>query len=654
MKYRLSILITILTTTTLSFHLNGYADEYSVSSPDKRIEVKVENDQKIRFSVTLNGNVLISPSSISLKLADGSILGQDAVVDETQRQMINNIITPVVKQKSETITEYCNELRLIFEEDFNLVFRAYNEGVAYRFETRFDDQIRIASEEVTFNFVSNDTAFFPEEESMMSHNERLYEKLTFGEMTPGSFCSLPVLINTYSGNHVLITEADLSDYPGLWLEVNENQTFSGILPGVALEEEQQNDRNVRISKVADYIAETQGSRTYPWRVMVIGENDADLILNQMVFILSKPLQLEDPSWIKPGKVAWDWWNALNLYGVDFKSGINTETYKYYIDFASKYGIEYIILDEGWYELGDLMSINPDIDMEQLLAYGEEKNVGIILWVVWKTLEDQLETALDQFEEWGVKGIKVDFMQRDDQWMVNYYWKIAEEAAKRKLLVDFHGSYKPSGLRRAYPNVLTREGVRGLEHCKWSDQFVPGHEVTIPFIRMIAGPMDYTPGAMNNAQRRNYRPINARPMSMGTRCHQLAMYVVFESPLQMLADSPSNYLREPECMAFLEKVPTVWDETVVLHAKVEDYVAIARRLGEEWYVGVMTDENARTFDIDLSFLDSGDYTMDSYQDGINANSYGSDYKRTISTVSRDQHVQIELARGGGWTARIVKK
>ncbi|MBN2028926.1 glycoside hydrolase family 97 protein [bacterium] len=649
-----SILKTFLIITVFSIHLNGYADEYSLSSPNNRIEVKIENNQKIQFSVTLNGNELISPSSISLNLRETTVLGENAVVTDMQREEINRVIVPVVKQKSETIVERCNELRLIFKSNFNLVFRAYNEGVAYRFETHFDNRIKIASEEVTFNFALNDTAFFPEEESFMSHNERLYEKLTFGDMTPGSFCSLPVLVNTHSGNHVLITEADLEDYPGLWLKANENHTFSGILPGVALEEEQQNDRNVRISKVADFIAETQGSRTYPWRVMAIGETDADLILNQMVFMLSKPLQLEDTSWIKPGKVAWDWWNALNLYGVDFKAGINTETYKYYIDFASKYGIEYIILDEGWYELGDLMSINPDIDMETLLAYGKEKNVGIILWVVWKTLEDQLEMALDQFEEWGVKGIKVDFMQRDDQWMVNYYWKIAREAAKRKLLVDFHGSYKPSGLRRAYPNVLTREGVRGLEHCKWSNLFVPGHEVTIPFIRMVAGPMDYTPGAMNNAQRRNYRPINARPMSMGTRCHQLAMYVVFESPLQMLADSPSNYLREPECMAFLEKVPTVWDETVALYAKVEDYIAVARRNGDDWYVGVMTDENARAFDIDFSFLDSDEYTVESYQDGVNADSYASDYKRTISTVSRNQHVQIELAQGGGWAARIVKK
>ena len=371
----------------------------------------------------------------------------------------------------------------------------------------------------------------------------------------------------------------------------------------------------------------------------------------MVYKLAKPLQLTDTSWIKPGKVAWDWWNANNVYGVDFRAGINTETYKYYIDFAAKYGLEYIILDEGWYVLGDLMKVVEGMDMEALFRYAKSKNVGIIPWVIWKTLDDQLTEAMDQFEKWGAKGLKVDFMQRDDQWMVNYYDKIAKEGAKRHMLIDFHGSFKPTGLRRAYPNVITREGVRGLENCKWGTAANPEYNVTIPFIRMVAGPMDYTPGAMINAQKRDFQAIFNRPMSLGTRCHQLAMYVVYESPLQMLADSPSNYLKEPECMEFLAKVPTVWDETKVLDAKVADYLLIARKSGSEWYVGAMTDWTGRELTVDFSFLGPGQHSIEIYKDGINADRHGNDYKKETSKVSASDTMKIKLAPGGGWAAII---
>jgi alpha-glucosidase len=639
----------ILLTCSLSF-----AKEYSLLSPNKHIELKVDISNKINFSVYCSEREIILPSSISLILGDGTVLGEKPVVVDVKQNSVNDIIVPIIKLKRDRIIESYNELKLFFKGDYNLVFRAYNEGAAYRFETNLYGEIKIKSEEVTFNFAPDDTCYFPREESLMSHNERLYEKLTFSQMYPDSFCSLPALVNTHNGKFVLLAEAELDDYPGLWLKVNSNRTFSGLLPEVAIKEDIRNDRDIYVSQRADYIALTKGTRSFPWRVMAIAENDGDLILNQLVYLLSKPTQLKDVSWIKPGKVAWDWWNALNIYGVDFKSGVNTETYKYYIDFASKYGIEYVILDEGWYKVGDLSSINPNINMEELLAHAKEKNIGIILWVIWRTLEHQLEKSLDQFEKWGVKGIKVDFMQRDDQAIVNYYQKIAEEAAKRKMLVDFHGSYKPTGLRRAYPNVITREGVHGLEHVKWDRSFIPGHEVTIPFIRMVPGPMDYTPGAMINAQRDDFRPIFPRPMSMGTRCHQLAMYVVYESPLQMLCDNPSNYYKETECMEFLSKVPTVWDETKVLYAKVADYIALARRNNNVWYVGAMTDENPRDMELDFSFLGSGEYEIAYYKDGVNADKYGSDYKMVKTNITKDQKLKIHLAPGGGWAARIYKK
>ncbi len=384
----------------------------------------------------------------------------------------------------------------------------------------------------------------------------------------------------------------------------------------------------------------------------LGQKDADLLTNQLVYQLAEPQEIADTHWIRPGKVAWDWWNANNLYGVDFRAGINTQTYKYYIDFASRMGLDYIILDEGWYKLGDLLSVVPAMNVPELVEYGRQKHVRIILWVVWKTLEDQLEQALDQFQKWGVAGIKVDFMQRSDQWMVNYYWKIAAEAAKRKMLVDFHGAYKPSGLRRAYPNVITRESVMGLEHNKWSTDVTPTHDLMLPFIRMVAGPMDYTPGAMNNAQPANFRVIFNRPMSMGTRAHQVAMYVVYESPLQMLADSPSQYLKELECARFIARIPTTWDDTIPLQAGVGQYVALARKHGNTWYLGAMTNEKARELNLDLSFLGGGKYSADILEDGINADHFGCDYRKVTRTVSKADTLKVRLAPGGGWAAILT--
>jgi alpha-glucosidase len=373
----------------------------------------------------------------------------------------------------------------------------------------------------------------------------------------------------------------------------------------------------------------------------------------MVYLLAKPSEVKDTSWIKPGKVAWDWYNANNIYGVDFKSGIDTQTYKYYIDFASKYGIEYIILDEGWYKLGNVLEVVPAMNVEELVAYGKQKNVGIILWMVWKTLDDQFMPALEQFEKWGVKGLKVDFMQRDDQSVINFYYKLNREAAKRHMLVDYHGAIRPATMIRTWPNLINTEGVRGLEQNKWSKFANPEHNVTLPFTRMFLGPMDYTPGAMvNSGQERNFSAIFERPMSLGTRCHQLAMYVVYESPLQMLADSPSHYLKEPEVMEFLGPVPTVWDETRVLGAQMGDYVSVARRNGRDWYIGAMTDWTARDVEIDLSFLPAGSFRMSSFADGENADRYGSDYKKTVSGVDKKTRLKVHLMGGGGWTAHLV--
>ena len=628
------------------------AQTHEVVSPNGRIKAVVSVGAELTYTVQLNGQTVLAPSALALTV-NGKALGPNARLKKVHRKAIDQVLRPVVRQKSAEIPDRCSEMTLDFAGPFSVVFRAYDDGVAYRFVTRVKGEVTVQSETVEYRFDKDYPLWFPEEQSMFTHMEREYLYLKMSEIEAPRFCSIPALADLEGGVKALMTEADLQDYPGFYLRAADDSptAFVGQFPHFALADSMKNDRSVPVTKAADYLAKTSGKRAFPWRVLIVTEKDADLLASQMIHKLAPPLAMKDTDWIRPGKVAWDWWNANNLYGVDFEAGINTATYKAYIDFAADYGLEYIILDEGWYPLGDLLTVVPEIDMAELLRYGQEKGVGLILWVVWKTLEDQWDAAFDQFERWGVKGIKVDFMQRDDQWMVDYYWRVAQEAAKRHLLVDFHGAYKPTGLRRAYPNVITREGLRGLEQDKWSEWANPENGLVIPFTRMVAGPIDYTPGAMLNATQSCFKPIWSRPMSLGTRCQQLAMYVIYESPLQMLADSPSNYRKEPECMDFLSTVPTVWDETVVLDAQVSDYALVARRSGDTWYVGGMTDWTARDLSIDFGFLGEGDWTAMLWKDGPNAHRAAVDFQRGELTVSSQCELTVHLAPGGGLVMRI---
>ena len=628
------------------------AKDYQLKSPNQKINITVHTNGEIKFSVGHEQNLLVAPTVIAMELERGLSLGVNPVVIKKYTNSVSREIRPEVREKNEIIIENYNEIRLSFKQKFDLVFRAYDNGIAYRFETRFPNEITIKKEIGEYQFPDNKLVYWPKEKSFHSNNQVYYDFTSLGELSSNDLGSLPVLMTSENAPSILIGETDLEDYPGMWFNGAEGNSLVSTFPAYPDKTEQEGDRDVFVRTRKNYIAKTEGTRTFPWRYIAIAEQDGDLITNQLSWLLADECEISDPTWIKPGKIAWDWWNANNIYGVDFRAGVNTETYKYYIDFAADYGLEYIIIDEGWYELGDLLKIVPEIDMDELTSYAKEKGVGIILWVVWKTLDDQLEVALDKFQSWGIKGIKVDFMDKDDQWMVNYYHKIARESAKRELLVDFHGSYKPAGIRRKYPNVLTREGVNGGEQYKWSMRQTPEHNLITPFSRMVAGPMDYTPGAMNNAQKKDYKPIFDTPMSMGTRCHQLGMYVVYESPLQMLCDNPSNYRREEECMEFLSAVPAVWDETKVLDAKISDYIVVARRTGAEWYVGSMTDWDARDLEFDLSFLDHGEYKMTLYRDGVNADRNAIDFKKEVKTVDKSSKLKIHLAPGGGWVARIV--
>jgi len=624
---------------------------YELRSPDNRIEVRIRTAKDLRYDVLLKGRALLQDCTLSLNV-DHKTLGLAPKVVKSKDRNYNRVIEPPIRQKFAKIRDSYNELHLEMEGGYAVAFRAYNEGVAYRLETSLSqEQVKVYGEEVNLNFPSNFVVYYPQEDSLFSHNERRYTPQRLKEIAPAFIATLPAVVDVGEGAKVAIAESDVEEYPGMWLRGMSGNGLSATFPPYPLKEKLERDRDFRVVESADYIAVTSGRRTFPWRVMGIVEKDGDLLTNQLVWLLEKPSQVQDTSWIKPGKVAWDWWNYNDVYGVDFKAGVNTQTYKYYIDFAAKFGIPYIILDEGWYKLGNVLEVVPEINMEELTTYARQRNVGIILWVVWKTLDDQLIPALDQYAKWGIKGIKVDFMQRSDQLLINYYHKVSRETAKRKMLVDFHGDQKPATMTRTWPNLISTEGVKGLEWSKWSAETEPKHNVTLPFTRMFLGPMDYTPGAMLNAQKDSFAPIFNRPMSLGTRCHQLAMYVIYESPLQMLADSPSNYLREPEMMEFLAPVPTEWDDTRVLNARIADYVLMARRNGADWYVGAMTDWTPRELEVDFSFLPEGNFQMEAFQDGVNADRYGSDYKMVKSQVNKTTKLAIQLAPGGGWAARI---
>jgi alpha-glucosidase len=628
--------------------LEAFPKEYAIKSPDGKISMKVDVGTYIKWSVSYEETELLRSSRMGLELRSNKVLGDNEKVLKAATGRFIDVLKPVVANKRSEIKSDYNSLLLTFKSGFSLEFRAYDDGVAYRFETAMKDDLIIRNEIAEFSFPAGSFSWYPLEESFFSHNERTFLHASVDTLSK-HLASLPTLFQV-NGRNILITESDIDDYPGMWLMGKGSGKLSGTWPKYPDTEELKGDRNFAVTSTKGYIAQTTGSRTFPWRVFVISPSDAGLVESDLVYKLAKPSMIKETDWIKPGQVSWDWWNDNNIYGVDFRAGINNETYKYYIDFASENGLEYIILDEGWYKLGNVLQEVPEINVQELCSYAEKKHVGVILWVVWKSLWDKMDEAMTLYEKWGVKGLKIDFMQRDDQKIVNFYHETAMKAANHHLLVDFHGSYKPDGIGRTWPNVMTREGVKGMEWDKWSTEVGPEHDVTIPFTRMIAGPMDFTPGAMVNMDKKNFTPLNSRPQSQGTRAHQVAMYIVYESPLQMLADSPSNYKKEQETTNFITSIPVVWDDVVGVDGKVGDYIVVARRSGKEWFVGAMTDWSPRALNIDLSFIPEGKYEMEVFSDGINADRFASDYK--LYKAPKDgKTIKVQLAPGGGWAARI---
>jgi alpha-glucosidase len=619
-------------------------------SPNKRINVSIDLKGKISYSVAMNGTALLRDSYLQLNLANQH-LGERPQLRKKSVTAVNTTSQPVVAFAASTVRNTYNVLKLEFKNNFSVEFRAYNDGVAYRFLTTQQDSLTVTSEDVHLHFADPVETSYLETGSFKTAYEILYKRQMLQEVNREKMSVLPMLFDTRKYK-VLFSEADLYDYPGLFVKAVDGQTVTATFPKAPVQFGPDGDRSMKIVTEAPYLAKTAGKRSFPWRFMVITEHDTQLAANHMVYNLSTPNRLPDTGWIKPGQVTWEWWHNAYVYGVDFKSGYNQQTYKYYIDFAAKFGIPYILMDEGWAKTTlNPFEPNPTINLQELIAYGKTKNVKILLWFTWLAVENN-PTVFETLEKWGIAGMKIDFMDRSDQWMVNYYTRVAQAAAKHHLLVDFHGAFKPAGLEVAYPNVLSYEGVVGMEQNIGGGLATPKNNLFLPFLRNAVGPMDYTPGAMRSAHPKDYRPNWVNTMSIGTRGHQLAMYIVFTSGLQMLADNPFNYLREPETTSFITSVPVTWDETRVLEAAVGDYIVTAKRKGSTWFVGGLNAAKAHEVVLKTDFLDKGArYQLTLLKDGMNAEVQAMDFKRLVQPIQPGEVITLTMVPDGGFAARI---
>ncbi|GGB00440.1 glycoside hydrolase family 97 protein [Puia dinghuensis] len=644
----------------------GAPGNYEVKSPDGSLVVHIQAGAQLQWSADQDGQPVILPSAIGLQLQTGETLGANVKITDAKTENVNTDFTPINYKKS-TIHDQYAQLTLNCKGDYSIIFRVYNDAVAYRFVTKRNGELIIKNEEANFNFAADDRAFIPIQwdyrrgKIFNSSFENLYREINLSQWPKDSLAFLPLLVDIGANKKVVILESDLDDYPGMYLDLNATRGLirasdsvrwglKGVYAPYPLDAALAGINYIPGSR-AGYIAKTTGSRNFPWRVIAISRQDKDLLSQDIVQKLAAPPKLSDVSWIKPGQVAWDWWNNWNITHVDFKAGINTETYKYYIDFAAANHLQYIVMDEGWSNDLDLFKVSRNIDLQQIIDYGKQKGIGVILWATWYAINRQMDSVFPHYAAMGVKGFKIDFIDRDDQVAIASTYVIAQKAAAAKLLVDYHGTSKPTGLPRTWPNVIGYEGVKGLENFKWADEDQPRYVVSIPFIRMMAGPMDYTPGAMRNATKATYRPVNNNPMAKGTRCQQLAEYIVFDAPLQMLSDNPTIYMKEQECTDFIASIPTTFDETVPLDGKVGEYLALAHRKGKDWFVGAMTNWDAREITIDCSFLPEGHYVAEVFKDGVNADRDATDYKKETIRIQRGGKLTIRLAPGGGWAAHI---
>ena len=661
MKNNKKLCLAILSLLLLSGNASFAAKEkkYVLSSPDGTLKVEISAGNELAYQVMHGNDTILSHSNIGLVLENGTIVGKTPrITGERRRKIKDNIESPFYRFKEFVATG--NELDLKLKGGFGIIFRAYNEGVAYRFYTTQSSDIIIKEEQAEFNFKEDYTAYLPyttnDKKPMAMAYQNVYDITPLSKAQP-KLAFLPVTVDCGSVKLTLL-ESDLEAYPGMFVQ---SQQGKYGLKGVFAPYPAKTDfypwrKQEYVTETTDFISRSRGSRSYPWRVLAITEKDTDMPVNNLVYALASPNRIGDTSWVKTGKVAWDWWNDWNLKGVPFKAGINMDTYKYYIDFASRNGIEFIVLDEGWYnpKSGDMLTVIPELDLPELIAYGKSKGVEIVLWTVFNVLDSQLEAACKKYADMGIKGFKVDFLDRDDQTAVEMVYRIAEMTARYKLTLDLHGIYKPTGINRTYPHIINFESVFGMEEVKWTDikNNMPLYDVTFPYIRMMAGPVDYTPGAMRNATKADWRAMYYTPASMGTRCHQLAAYIVHDSPFTMLCDAPTNYLNEQECVDFIASLPVEVDSTFIASGELGKYIVTVRKKDVNWYIGGMTNWDERDVQLDFSFLPEGmSYTAVLFKDGVNANKQAEDYRKETIRIDKDSRLTLHLASGGGFAMKL---
>ena len=661
MKNNKKLCLAILSLLLLIGNASFAAKEkkYVLSSPDGTLKVEISAGNELAYQVMHGNDTILSHSNIGLVLENGTIVGKTPrITGERRRKIKDNIESPFYRFKEFVATG--NELDLKLKGGFGIIFRAYNEGVAYRFYTTQSSDIIIKEEQAEFNFKEDYTAYLPyttnDKKPMAMAYQNVYDITPLSKAQP-KLAFLPVTVDCSSVKLTLL-ESDLEAYPGVFVQ---SQQGKYGLKGVFAPYPAKTDfypwrKQEYVTETTDFISRSRGSRSYPWRVLAITEKDTDMPVNNLVYALASPNRIGDTSWIKTGKVAWDWWNDWNLKGVPFKAGINMDTYKYYIDFASRNGLEFIVLDEGWYDpkSGDMLTVIPELDLPELIAYGKSKGVEIVLWTVFNVLDSQLEAACKKYADMGIKGFKVDFLDRDDQTAVEMVYRIAEMTARYKLTLDLHGIYKPTGINRTYPHIINFESVFGMEEVKWTDikNNMPLYDVTFPYIRMMAGPVDYTPGAMRNATKADWRAMYYTPASMGTRCHQLAAYIVHDSPFTMLCDAPTNYLNEQECVGFIASLPVEVDSTFIASGELGKYIVTVRKKDVNWYIGGMTNWDERDVQLDFSFLPEGmSYTAVLFKDGVNANKQAEDYRKETIRIDKDSRLTLHLASGGGFAMKL---
>ena len=661
MKNNKKLCLAILSLLLLIGNASFAAKEkkYVLSSPDGTLKVEISAGNELAYQVMHGNDTILSHSNIGLVLENGTIVGKTPrITGERRRKIKDNMESPFYRFKEFVATG--NELDLKLKGGFGIIFRAYNEGVAYRFYTTQSSDIIIKEEQAEFNFKEDYTAYLPyttnDKKPMAMAYQNVYDIIPLSKAQP-KLAFLPVTVDCGSVKLTLL-ESDLEAYPGMFVQ---SQQGKYGLKGVFAPYPAKTDfypwrKQEYVTETTDFISRSRGSRSYPWRVLAITEKDTDMPVNNLVYALASPNRIGDTSWIKTGKVAWDWWNDWNLKGVPFKAGINMDTYKYYIDFASRNGLEFIVLDEGWYDpkSGDMLTVIPELDLTELIAYGKSKGVEIVLWTVFNVLDSQLEAACKKYADMGIKGFKVDFLDRDDQTAVEMVYRIAEMTARYKLTLDLHGIYKPTGINRTYPHIINFESVFGMEEVKWTDikNNMPLYDVTFPYIRMMAGPVDYTPGAMRNATKADWRAMYYTPASMGTRCHQLAAYIVHDSPFTMLCDAPTNYLNEQECVDFIASLPVEVDSTFIASGELGKYIVTVRKKDVNWYIGGMTNWDERDVQLDFSFLPEGvSYTAVLFKDGVNANKQAEDYRKETICINKDSRLTLHLASGGGFAMKL---